>query len=96
MSSAILSNPFTLRFKKGNRLKMQLLAQTQDNRKCKNKMDFVDLIKLIHNSVVKSSKWSEEDISKVLVKCKKVHELNELLLFCTYEKYNFNTRGRVT
>ena len=56
-------------------------------------MDFVGLIKLIHSNVIKSSKWLEEDVSKVLVKCKHLHEINELILFCKYEDCNFNNRG---
>ena len=53
------------------------------------KMDFVDLIKLIHDNVKKTSKWNEENIKKVLVKCNHLHELNELLLFCKYEDRSF-------
>ena len=57
-------------------------------------MDFVDLIKLIHDNVKKTSKWNEENIKKVLVKCNHLHELNELLLFCEYEERSFVDEGK--
>ena len=50
-------------------------------------MNFLDLIKLIHQTTKKSTKWPNEDISKVFVKCHHLHELNELLLFCKYQDY---------
>ena len=50
-------------------------------------MNFLDLIKLIHQTTKKSTKWPDEDISKVFVKCHHLHELNELLLFCKYHDY---------
>ena len=50
-------------------------------------MNFLDLIKLIHQTTKKSTKWPDEDISKVFVKCHHLHELNELLLFCKYQEY---------
>ena len=50
-------------------------------------MNFLDLIKLIHQTTKKSTKWPDEDISKVFVKCHHLHELNELLLFCKYQDY---------
>ena len=56
-------------------------------------MEFAGLIKLIHGNVIKSSKWSEDSISKVLVKCKHLHELNELLFFCEYEDYSIGATG---
>ena len=61
----------------------------------KNKMDFVDLIKLIHDNVIKTCKWNEENIKKVLVKCKHLHELNELLIFCNYEKLSSDEEGKL-
>ena len=57
-------------------------------------MEFEDLIKLIRGNVIKSSKWSEENILKVLVKCKHLHELNELLFFCQYEDYKLGSTGK--
>ena len=50
-------------------------------------MNFLDLMKLIHQTTTKSTKWPDEDISKVFVKCHHLHELNELLLFCKYQDY---------
>ena len=50
-------------------------------------MNFLDLMKLIHQTTKKSTKWPDEDISKVFVKCHHLHELNELLLFCKYQDY---------
>ena len=50
-------------------------------------MNFLDLIKLIHQTTKKSTKWPDEDIFKVFVKCHHLHELNELLLFCKYQDY---------
>ena len=57
------------------------------NIKIISKMNFLDLIKLIHQTTKKSTKWPDEDISKVFVKCHHLHELNELLLFCKYQEY---------
>ena len=50
-------------------------------------MNFLDLMKLIHQTTKKSTKWPDEDISRVFVKCHHLHELNELLLFCKYQDY---------
>ena len=61
----------------------------------KNKMDFVDLIKLIHDNVMKTCKWNDENIKKVLVKCNHLHELNELLIFCNYEKLSSDEVGEL-
>ena len=58
-------------------------------------MDFVNLIKLIHDNVMKTCKWNEENIKKVLVKCNHLHELNELLLFCNYENISSNEEGEL-
>ena len=56
-------------------------------------MDFVKLIKLIQKKVSKCSKWSEEEIPRVLIKCKNIYELNELLKVCKYEKCDMNEKG---
>ena len=58
-------------------------------------MDFVDLVKLIHDNVMKTSKWNEESVKKVLVKCNDLHELNELLLFCKYNDSSFDNEGKI-